>query len=76
MAALSHIDHWIFDLDNTLYPPALGLFDQIGFLQQRRPLGLQAFDFVFHLSDAQFQLLTLVFTVRKVASMQARLGRD
>ena len=25
----SHIDCWIFDLDNTLYPPALGLFDQI-----------------------------------------------
>lgn len=27
--ALSHIDHWIFDLDNTLYPPGARLFDQI-----------------------------------------------
>ncbi len=25
----SHIDCWVFDLDNTLYPPELGLFDQI-----------------------------------------------
>lgn len=25
----SAIDCWIFDLDNTLYPPTLGLFDQI-----------------------------------------------
>lgn len=25
----SHIDCWIFDLDNTLYPPELGLFAQI-----------------------------------------------
>ena len=28
-AVPSHIDCWIFDLDNTLYPPELGLFDQI-----------------------------------------------
>ena len=28
-AALSHIDTWIFDLDNTLYPPAADLFGQI-----------------------------------------------
>ncbi|MGP1281772.1 MAG: pyrimidine 5'-nucleotidase [Parasphingopyxis sp.] len=27
--ALSHIDHWIFDLDNTLYPASVRLFDQI-----------------------------------------------
>lgn len=27
--ALSHIDHWIFDLDNTLYPASARLFDQI-----------------------------------------------
>ncbi|MEM8695777.1 MAG: pyrimidine 5'-nucleotidase [Pseudomonadota bacterium] len=27
--ALSHIDHWIFDLDNTLYPSSAKLFDQI-----------------------------------------------
>lgn len=27
--ALSHIDHWIFDLDNTLYPPSAKLFDLI-----------------------------------------------
>jgi putative hydrolase of the HAD superfamily len=26
---LSHIDHWIFDLDNTLYPSSARLFDQI-----------------------------------------------
>lgn len=26
---LSHIDHWIFDLDNTLYPASAKLFDQI-----------------------------------------------
>ena len=25
----AHIDCWIFDLDNTLYPPELGLFAQI-----------------------------------------------
>ncbi|MFD1342281.1 pyrimidine 5'-nucleotidase [Litorisediminicola beolgyonensis] len=25
----SHIEHWVFDLDNTLYPPAMRLFDQI-----------------------------------------------
>lgn len=27
--SLTGIDCWIFDLDNTLYPPTLGLFDQI-----------------------------------------------
>jgi putative hydrolase of the HAD superfamily len=26
---LAHIDAWIFDLDNTLYPPAANLFGQI-----------------------------------------------
>ena len=25
----SHVKHWVFDLDNTLYPPAARLFDQI-----------------------------------------------
>lgn len=25
----SHVRHWVFDLDNTLYPPAVRLFDQI-----------------------------------------------
>ena len=25
----AHVNHWIFDLDNTLYPPAAALFDQI-----------------------------------------------
>lgn len=25
----SHIDTWVFDLDNTLYPPHMRLFDQI-----------------------------------------------
>jgi putative hydrolase of the HAD superfamily len=24
-----HVAHWVFDLDNTLYPPAVRLFDQI-----------------------------------------------
>ncbi len=26
---LSHIDTWLFDLDNTLYPPSAGLFPRI-----------------------------------------------
>ena len=25
----SHVDTWVFDLDNTLYPPHMRLFDQI-----------------------------------------------
>ncbi len=25
----SHVDTWVFDLDNTLYPPTIRLFDQI-----------------------------------------------
>lgn len=25
----SHVNHWVFDLDNTLYPPEVRLFDQI-----------------------------------------------
>lgn len=28
-AAFSHVCHWVFDLDNTLYPPQARLFDQI-----------------------------------------------
>lgn len=28
-AAFSHIRTWVFDLDNTLYPPSVRLFDQI-----------------------------------------------
>lgn len=27
--ALAHVDTWIFDLDNTLYPPTIDLFSQI-----------------------------------------------
>lgn len=27
--AFSHVRAWVFDLDNTLYPPAMGLFPQI-----------------------------------------------
>lgn len=27
--AFAHITHWVFDLDNTLYPPDARLFDQI-----------------------------------------------
>ena len=26
---LKTVDTWVFDLDNTLYPPAMRLFDQI-----------------------------------------------
>ena len=26
---LSHIDTWVFDLDNTLYPPHINLFDKV-----------------------------------------------
>ena len=28
-AAFSHVSGWVFDLDNTLYPPQARLFDQI-----------------------------------------------
>jgi putative hydrolase of the HAD superfamily len=28
-AAFSHVRAWVFDLDNTMYPPAARLFDQI-----------------------------------------------
>lgn len=28
-ARFSHVDTWVFDLDNTLYPPSVRLFDQI-----------------------------------------------
>ena len=28
-AAFSHVTTWVFDLDNTLYPPSARLFDQI-----------------------------------------------
>ncbi len=27
--SFSHVDTWVFDLDNTLYPPRMRLFDQI-----------------------------------------------
>ncbi len=27
--AFRHVDYWVFDLDNTLYPPQARLFDQI-----------------------------------------------
>lgn len=29
MNSLAHIDSWVFDLDNTLYPASANLFDQI-----------------------------------------------
>ena len=29
MAALTNIDTWVFDLDNTLYPPEMALFPQV-----------------------------------------------
>ncbi len=28
-SSFSHVDTWVFDLDNTLYPPEAALFDQI-----------------------------------------------
>ena len=28
-AGFDHVRHWVFDLDNTLYPPSARLFDQI-----------------------------------------------
>lgn len=28
-SAFEHVDTWVFDLDNTLYPPSARLFDQI-----------------------------------------------
>ena len=28
-AIFAHVETWVFDLDNTLYPPAMRLFDQI-----------------------------------------------
>lgn len=28
-SVLAHVNEWVFDLDNTLYPPAVRLFDQI-----------------------------------------------
>lgn len=28
-SAFTHVRHWVFDLDNTLYSPAVRLFDQI-----------------------------------------------
>ncbi len=30
MTGFSHVRHWVFDLDNTLYPASCNLFDQIG----------------------------------------------
>ena len=29
LSPFRHVRHWVFDLDNTLYPPAARLFDQI-----------------------------------------------
>ena len=29
MKGFSHVDTWVFDLDNTLYPASCRLFDQI-----------------------------------------------
>ncbi|MCF2871965.1 pyrimidine 5'-nucleotidase [Octadecabacter sp. G9-8] len=31
-SSFSHVRAWVFDLDNTLYPPAVALFDQIEIL--------------------------------------------
>ena len=32
--AFRHVSTWVFDLDNTLYPPSAGLFDRIEPLAQ------------------------------------------
>ena len=29
ISSFAHVEHWVFDLDNTLYPPSARLFDQI-----------------------------------------------
>ena len=29
MSSFDHIENWVFDLDNTLYPASCRLFDQI-----------------------------------------------
>ena len=39
-ATLDHVDVWIFDLDNTLYPASCDLFEQVrvrigGFIAER-----------------------------------------
>lgn len=55
--ALSHVDTWIFDLDNTLYPPETGLLDQINTRMTAfimRELGLDLED-AFNLRAAYWQ---------------------
>lgn len=42
-----HVTTWVFDLDNTLYPPGIGLFDQIearmnGWIMRHLGLDLEA----------------------------------
>jgi len=42
--SFAHVSTWVFDLDNTLYPPSARLFDQIEVLMARyvmRALGVQ-----------------------------------
>lgn len=57
-AAFSHVTDWVFDLDNTLYPPSARLFDQI---EQRmtdyvmRALGVER-DRANHLRDHYWRL--------------------
>lgn len=44
---IDHITHWVFDLDNTLYPPSVRLFDQIEAKMEAyicRELGIAAAD--------------------------------
>ena len=45
----SHVTGWVFDLDNTLYPPEMRLFDQVdiritGFVMRATGLGRDAAD--------------------------------
>ncbi|KNG95513.1 pyrimidine 5'-nucleotidase [Pseudaestuariivita atlantica] len=44
---LDHVETWVFDLDNTLYPPAMRLFDQIelrmtAFIERTLGIGTEA----------------------------------
>ncbi len=50
-ADFSHVRHWVFDLDHTLYPPAMRLFDQI---ESKMTAYIQR---VTHISENEAQVL-------------------
>jgi putative hydrolase of the HAD superfamily len=56
-AAFLHVDTWVFDLDNTLYPPSARLFDQIEILMTRYVMGALDVDHktADHLRDHYWQ---------------------